>query len=331
MESLDRLDAWLADRGQPAYRARQVRGWLDRGVFEFDSMDDLPRELRRDLASAFRPISLREVVVKEADAGQTTKVLYELEGGYTVEAVLMRYPGRATLCISSQVGCPIGCPFCATGLGPFGRNLESHEIVDQALDADRRLRLEGRRLTHVVFMGMGEPLANYEAVVRSIRNLGISPRRVTVSTSGLVPRIELLAGEGLPVTLAISLHAARDELRDVLVPVNRKYPLEAVLAAADGFARRTGRRVSYEWVLLAGVNDTERDAAELGGILRGRLAHVNLIPFNPVDGTPYRAPEPRAIRRFARQVREQGLNVTVRDTRGQEADAACGQLRARYT
>jgi 23S rRNA (adenine2503-C2)-methyltransferase len=328
---IEQLESWLQERGEPPYRAKQVRGWLDRGVFEFAAMDDLPRALREQLQQTFRPISLREVVVKEADGGQTTKVLYELEGGFTVEAVVMRYPRRATLCISSQVGCPIGCPFCATGQGPFGRNLKSHEIVEQALDAERRLQLEGRHLTHVVFMGMGEPLANYDAVVASIRDLNLSPRRVTVSTSGLVPRIEKLADEGLPVTLAISLHAARDELRDVLVPINRKYPLATVVGAADAFGTRTGRRVSYEWVLLAGVNDTERDAAELGLLLRGKLAHVNLIPFNPVDGTPYAAPGPRDIRRFARQVREQGLNVTVRDTRGRDADAACGQLRARFT
>jgi 23S rRNA (adenine2503-C2)-methyltransferase len=326
---LDQLESWLASRGEPAYRARQVRGWLRRGVFEFARMDDLPLGLREQLASAFRPLSLREAAVREADDGLTTKVLYALEGGHTVEAVIMRYPRRNTLCISSQVGCPIGCPFCATGQGPFGRNLRAHEIVEQALDAERRLRGEGRRLTHVVFMGMGEPLANYDAVVSSIRQLPLSPRRVTVSTSGLVPRIESLAGEGLPVTLAISLHAARDELRDELVPINRKYPLESVVGAADDFGRRSGRRVSYEWVVLAGVNDSERDAAELGALLRGRLAHVNLIPFNPVDDTPYRAPEPGVLRRFARQVRDQGLNVTVRDTRGREADAACGQLRAR--
>lgn len=328
---IDQLDSWLAERGEPAYRVKQVRGWLDRGVFDFGEMNDLPRELREQLAATFRPISLREIVAREADGGLTTKVLYELDGGFTVEAVIMRYPARATLCISSQVGCPIGCPFCATGQGPFGRNLKSHEIVEQALDAERRLRAEGRHLTHVVFMGMGEPLANYDAVVRSIRDFPMSPRRVTVSTSGLVDRIGRLAGEGLPVTLAISLHAARDELRDELVPINRKHPLAEVVAAADDFTLRTGRRVSYEWVLLAGVNDTERDAVELGALLRGRPVHVNLIPFNPVDGTPYRAPEPREIRRFARQVRDQGLNVTVRDTRGREADAACGQLRARYT
>ena len=329
------LAAWLAERGQPAYRGRQVRAWVARGAPSFEAMHDLPRALREQLASAFRLSSLEEVTTSEVAADGTTKVLYGLEGGYTVEAVLMRYPRRSTLCISSQVGCPIGCPFCATGQGRFGRNLRAHEIVDQALDANRRLLAEGRRLTHVVFMGMGEPLANYDAVLAAVRaiadpdGLGISPRRITISTSGLVPRMERLAGEGLPFTLAISLHAARDELRDVLVPINRRYPLEQVVRAARDFAEQTGRRVSYEWVLLAGVNDTERDARELGELLDRRLAHVNLIPFNPVEDTPYRAPSASEVRRFAAQVAATGLNVTVRDTKGRSGDAACGQLRAR--
>ena len=329
------LAAWLAERGQPAYRARQVRAWVARGAASFAEMNDLPRALREQLEAAFRISSLEEVTTSEVAADGTTKVLYRLDGGYTVEAVIMRYPRRSTLCISSQVGCPIGCPFCATGQGRFGRNLQAHEIVDQALDANRRLLAEGRRLTHVVFMGMGEPLANYDAVLAAVRALaapdllGISPRRITISTSGLVPRMERLAGEGLPFTLAISLHAARDELRDVLVPINRRYPLAEVLRAARDFAEQTGRRVSYEYVLLAGVNDTERDAHELGELLDRRLAHVNLIPFNPVPGTPYRAPSPADVRRFAAQVAATGLNVTVRDTKGRSGDAACGQLRQR--
>jgi 23S rRNA (adenine2503-C2)-methyltransferase len=247
----------------------------------------------------------------------------------------MRYTARSTLCISSQAGCPIGCPFCATGKFPFGRNLKSYEIVEQAVDAARVLAAEGKRLSHVVFMGMGEPMANYAAVVDSVRRmsdpelLGISPRRIVISTSGIIPRIEQLADESLAVTLAISLHAARDELRDVLVPINRKYPVDNLVGAAQAYAVKTGRRVSYEWVMLAGVNDTERDAKELGRLLRRKLAHVNLIPFNPVEDTPYRAPDRSAIRRFKELVEGQGLTVTVRDTRGREADAACGQLHER--
>jgi len=329
------LAAWLAAAGQPAYRARQVRGWLGRGARSFDDMLDLPAGLRSALEGSFRLTTLKPVLASEADTGQTTKVLYELDGGYTVEAVTMRYPARTTLCISSQVGCPIGCPFCATGQGPFGRNLQAHEIAEQAIDAAARLALEGRRLSHVVFMGMGEPMANYRAVVESVRLisdpdlLGISPRRIVVSTSGLVPRIEQLAGEQLPVTLAISLHAARDELRDVLVPINRKYPLAELIPAAAGYARGTGRRVSYEWVVLGGVNDTAHDADELVALLDPYLSHVNLIPFNPVDETPYQAPSRNALRAFADRIKAGGLNVTIRDNRGREADAACGQLRAR--
>ena len=246
----EQLRSWLAERGQPAFRARQVRGWIGRGVSSFEEMHDLPAGLRSELAGAYRVSSLEAVVESVANRGLTTKLLYRLDGGYTVEAVTMRYPKRTTLCISSQVGCPIGCPFCATGQGPFGRNLRAHEILDQALDAARRLGPEGRRLSHVVFMGMGEPMANYAAVVESVRLiadealLGISPRRVVVSTAGLVPRIAQLAEEKLPVTLAISLHAARDELRDELVPINRRHPLAELVPAARDFARQTGRRVS---------------------------------------------------------------------------------------
>ncbi len=329
------LDAWFGVQGEPAFRRRQVMGQVARGASSFGAMDDLPKPLRARLDEAFRITSLRPVAASEADTGQTTKTLFELDGGHTVEAVVMRYTDRSTLCISSQAGCPVGCPFCATGKFQFGRNLHAHEIEEQAIDAARRLSAEGRRLSHVVFMGMGEPFVNYVAVIESVRHmadpdrLGISPRRIVLSTSGVIPRIEQLAAEKLPVTLAISLHAARDELRDVLVPINRKYPVATLVGAAEGYAKSSGRRVSYEWVMLAGVNDTERDAKELGRLLKRKLAHVNLIPFNPVDGTPYEAPSMEGIRRFRDLVAAEGLNVTVRDTRGREADAACGQLHER--
>jgi len=329
------LEAWFAAQAAPAYRRRQVWAWLAHGASGFAEMHDVPKPLRQALERDFRATSLRSIAASEADHGLTTKTLYELDGGHSVEAVVMRYADRSTLCISSQAGCPIGCPFCATGRFPFGRNLKAHEILEQAVDAQRLLAGEGRRLSHVVFMGMGEPMANYRAVVDAVRRLadpelfGISPRRIVVSTSGLIPRIEQLGEEKLPVTLAISLHAARDELRDELVPINRKYRLRPLVDAAQSYGERTGRRVSYEWVLLAGVNDTERDAGELGALLKGRLAHVNLIPFNPVDGTQYRAPDRASIRGFKEMVEARGLNVTVRDTRGREADAACGQLHER--
>jgi len=329
------LDAWLTEHGAPAFRRKQVWGWLARGATSFDAMRELPKPLRVAMEGDFRATSLRPIAVAQADDGLTTKTLFELDGGHSVEAVVMRYADRSTLCISTQAGCPIGCPFCATGKFPFGRNLKAYEIVEQAVDAQRVLAAEGRRLSHVVFMGMGEPMANYRAVVDSVRRLadpellGISPRRIVVSTSGLIPRIEQLAEEKIPVTLAISLHAARDELRDVLVPINRKYPVRDLVDAAQAYGARSGRRVSYEWVMLAGVNDTERDAKELGALLKRKLAHVNLIPFNPVDDTPYHAPDRASIRAFKLMVEAQGLNVTVRDTRGREAEAACGQLHER--
>jgi 23S rRNA (adenine2503-C2)-methyltransferase len=328
------LEAWLAGHDAPAYRRKQVWTWLARGA-RFTGMRDVPKPLREELERDFRVTSLRPIAVSQADRGLTTKTLYELDGGHSVEAVVMRYAERSTLCISSQAGCPIGCPFCATGKFPFGRNLKAHEIVEQAVDAARLLSGEGRRLSHIVFMGMGEPMANYRSVLESVRRLSdpdllaISPRRIVVSTSGLIPRIEELANERIPVTLAISLHAARDELRDVLVPINRKYPVRELVDAAQGYAEKSGRRVSYEWVMLAGVNDTEQDARELGTLLKRKLAHVNLIPFNPVEGTPYRAPDRASIRHFKEMVQAQGLNVTLRDTRGREADAACGQLHER--
>jgi 23S rRNA (adenine2503-C2)-methyltransferase len=333
--SAPELEGWLAERGEQAYRRKQVWAWLARGVADFEAMRDVPASLRTALASEFRATSLKPVAVSQADRGLTTKTLFELDGGHSVEAVVMRYPDRSTLCISSQAGCPIGCPFCATGKFPFGRNLKAHEIVEQALEAERILAKEDRRLSHVVFMGMGEPMANYRAIVESVRRfadpelLGISPRRIVVSTSGLIPRIAQLAEEKIPVTLAISLHAARDELRDVLVPINRKFPVHELVDAAQAYAEKTGRRVSYEWVMLAGVNDTGRDAKELGSLLKRKLAHVNLIPFNPVEDTPYHAPDRASIRAFKEMVEAEGLNVTVRDTRGREADAACGQLHER--
>jgi 23S rRNA (adenine2503-C2)-methyltransferase len=329
------LEGWLAEHDAPAYRRKQVWSWLARGVTGFEQMHDLPKSLRVALGEDLAVTSLKPIATSVADRGLTTKTLYELDGGHSVEAVVMRYAERTTLCISSQAGCPIGCPFCATGKFPFGRNLKAHEIVEQALDAERLLAAEGRRLSHVVFMGMGEPMANYQAVVDSVRLLadpdllGISPRRIVVSTSGLIPRIAQLGDEKIPVTLAISLHAARDELRDVLVPINRKYPVHDLVDAAQAYGSRTGRRVSYEWVMLAGVNDTARDAKELGALLKAKLAHVNLIPFNPVDDTPFHAPDRTSIRAFKEMVQAQGLNVTLRDTRGREADAACGQLHER--
>src|SRR3982074_757603 len=334
-QSQAELEVWLVANETPVHRQPQLWSWLARGASSFQAMHDVPKPLRTALERDCRITSLRPVGLSQADRALTTKTLFELDGGHSVEAVVMRYAERSTLCISSQAGCPIGCTFCATGKFPFGRNLKAHEIVEQAVDAAGVLAREGRRLSHVVFMGMGEPMANYKAVIESVRRLadpemlGISLRRIVVSTSGLIPRIEELGEEGLPVTLAISLHAARDELRDVLVPINRKYPVRDLVNAAQAFAHKARRRVSYEWVMLAGINDTRRDAQELGALLKKKLAHVNLIPFNPVDDTPYQGPDRASIKAFKEMIEAQGLNVTVRDTRGREADAACGQLHER--
>jgi 23S rRNA (adenine2503-C2)-methyltransferase len=237
--------------------------------------------------------------------------------------------------VSSQVGCPIGCSFCATGRSGFDRNLTEAEIVDQFLQASRDLKQEQRSLTNVVFMGMGEPMNNYQAVVAAIRRwaasetLNFSPRRVTVSTIGLVPFIERLSAEGLPVNLAISLHAPDDELRSSLIPVNRKYPIDAIIAAARNHSARTGRRTSYEYVLLEGVNDSREHASRLSALVNHRLSHVNLIPMNPIEGSALAPPSKARALAFQSVLLAAGISTTIRATRGLDIDAACGQLRAR--
>jgi 23S rRNA (adenine2503-C2)-methyltransferase len=274
------------------------------------------------------------------DEGATRKTVWRLFDGATVESVLMRYPGRVTMCVSSQAGCGMNCPFCATGQAGLTRNLSTAEIVEQVAAGARALRrgeLGGpARVSNVVFMGMGEPLANYNAVLRAVRRLtdpvpdglGISQRNVTVSTVGLVPAIERLTQEGLAVTLAVSLHAPDDELRDTLVPVNTRWKVAEVLAAARGYARRTGRRVSIEYALIRDVNDQAWRADLLGRLLKGQLVHVNLIPLNPTPGSRWTASRPRDEREFVRRLAAHGVPVTVRDTRGREIEGACGQLAA---
>ena len=269
------------------------------------------------------------------------KYLFELRDGRTIETVVMHYDAtprsrpRTTICVSSQVGCPIGCSFCATGRSGFDRNLTEAEIVDQFLQASRDLQREQRLLTNVVFMGMGEPMNNYAAVVGAIRRwaapdtLNFSPRRVTISTIGLVPFIERLSREGLPVNLAISLHAPDDELRSSLIPVNRKYPIAVIVAAARAHSERTGRRTSYEYVLLEGVNDSREQAARLAALVSHRLSHVNLIPMNPIEGSALAPPSKARAQAFQSVLLAAGISTTIRATRGLDIDAACGQLRAR--
>ena len=278
--------------------------------------------------------------MREADGGLTEKALHRLGDGALIESVLMHYPARPgsrerhTLCISSQAGCAVGCPFCATGELGFGRDLEVAEIVDQVRFASRRLQAEDRRLTNIVFMGMGEPLLNLDRVLAAIealndrRRFGLGARHITVSTSGVVPGIRRLTALGPQFTLAVSLHAARDPLRDVLVPLNRRWPVAEVVAAARDHARTTGRRISYEVTMIGGVNDTDADSDAMVGLLRGDHAHVNLIPMNPVAHTPWTASPMPVIERFAATLRDAGIETTIRRNRGQEIGAACGQLAA---
>ncbi len=317
----------LAD--EPGFRARQVWDGLHRRGLRPEEMTDLPLPLRTRLAEALPP-ALTELACRSADGGATQKWLWRLADGRQVESVLMRYDDRVTVCVSSQAGCAMRCTFCATGQGGFDRHLSTGEIVEQVVRARRAAAPD--RLSNVVFMGMGEPLANYDRVWAAVRQLhgelGLSARHLTLSTVGVVPGIDRLATEDLPVTLAVSLHAANDTLRDELVPLNRRYPLAELAAACRRYVASSGRRLSLEWALIDGVNDRARDAAELVAFARPLRAHVNLIPLNPTPGYPVRGTPPDRVRAFRRRLDDAGVAVTVRDTRGSDIDAACGQLAA---
>ena len=346
----EELAAWLAARGEPAYRAGQIlRGVHRPEAGGFADLSDLPSALRQALQDGFRFSTIAASHVLEADRGLTAKAVHELHDGQRIESVLMRTPrrtgrrGRTTICISSQAGCAVGCPFCATGQAGFGRQLTPGEIVDQvlhwhrspwlALGADWR---PGSPSGHynVVFMGMGEPLNNVTSVFAAVRllndpaRLGIGARHNTVSTSGVVPGMDRMIDELPQVNLAISLHAAEDPLRDELVPINRKWPIADVLGAGRRFAAQTGRRVSLEYVMIDGLNDTSDLAEGLARLARGWLSHVNLIPLNPTPGSRWSGSSPERIRAFRSVLAAAGVPVTVRDTRGRQIEAACGQLHA---
>jgi 23S rRNA (adenine2503-C2)-methyltransferase len=295
-------------------------------------MTDLPAPLRLRLREALPP-ALQETSRRSADDGQTVKWLWSLHDGAQVETVLMHYPDRVTVCVSTQAGCAMACQFCATGQAGFQRQLSEGEIVEQVAEAIRAAR--PRRLSNVVFMGMGEPLANYDrvwgAVTRLHGEMGLSARHLTLSTVGVVPGIRRLAGEALPVNLAVSLHAANDAKRDVLVPINRRYPLAVLAEACDQYVQATGRRLSIEWAMIHDVNDQGSDAGELAQFARPLGAHVNLIPLNPTPGYAVRGTSARRVRAFRDQLENLGVNATVRMTRGAEIDAACGQLAAAVT
>ena len=317
--------------GEPRYRVDQVWRGLWTELRAPAEMTNVPEALRVRLDAALPP-ALRPVTERVSEDGLTTKFLWALHDGATIETVLMHYDDRSTVCVSSQAGCAMGCSFCATGQAGYERHLTVGEICEQVIMAARAAR--PRRVSNIVFMGMGEPFANYDAVLGAIGHLhddlGISARRLTVSTVGLVPGIRKLGAERLPVNLAVSLHAANDALRDELVPPNRRYPLAVLAEACAEYFEASHRRISFEWAMIDGVNDRDRDADELGAYASPLRAHVNLIPLNPTPGYPVVGSPSQRVKAFARRLNAAGINTTIRDTRGRDIDGACGQLRATH-
>ncbi len=336
--SLGDLIDWFQSQGQPPMRARQVHRWLiQAGANSFEQMTDLPKGLREKLSESFRPFSTRVVRHLQA-ADHTHKLLLELRDKRLIECVLIQESGRRTGCISTQVGCGMGCVFCASGLNGVDRNLTSGEILEQLL----RLRNipapendEPSRLTHVVVMGMGEPLANLDSLLDTLEiaiakeGLGLSARHITISTVGLPVKIQRLADADKQFHLAVSLHAPNDRLRNQIVPTNDKTGISNILEASEYFFRKTGRQVTYEYVLLGNLNDRPEHARELARLLRGKRAHINLIPFNEVTGLPYERPTQEAQHHFVQILKGGGISVKIRKRKGSEIDAACGQLRRR--
>jgi 23S rRNA (adenine2503-C2)-methyltransferase len=338
------LGDFLAGMGEPRFRARQIWEWIyQRYVGDFEAMSNLPRELRTKLAglATIAPLTLvAEMVSRDRD---TVKTLFQLPDGHTIEAVLMLYDQRRTLCISSQAGCAMGCTFCATAQGGLARNLTAGEIMAQVLYFARYLANPAlppetaverpTTVTNIVLMGMGEPLHNYTNVWNALRRLtsadafGLGARHITLSTVGLVPMIDRMADEGLQIGLAVSLHAPNDELRTQLVPVNKGYPVDDLLAAVRRYVAKTNRRVTFEYALMAGINDSPELAHEMASKLQGILCHVNLIPLNPIPDSPFQPTSDEDTERFAQILRDAGIPATVRLRRGIEINAGCGQLR----
>jgi 23S rRNA (adenine2503-C2)-methyltransferase len=332
----------LTELGHQGFRAAQIsKHYFGHLVEDSAEWTDVPAASREELAKALTPKLLTPVKEQTADGGTTRKTLWRLFDGATVESVLMRYRDRTTMCVSSQAGCGMNCPFCATGQAGLTRNMSTAEIVEQVVAGARTMQrgeVPGGpgRVSNVVFMGMGEPMANYKAVIGAVRRLteptpeglGLSARHITVSTVGLVPAIDKLTEEGIPVTLAVSLHAPDDELRDTLVPVNTRWKVSEVLDSAWRYAAKTKRRVSIEYALIKDINDQAWRADRLGRMLRNKLVHVNLIPLNPTPGSKWTASRPEDEADFVRRLQDWGVPVTVRDTRGRDIDGACGQLAA---
>ena len=319
--------------GEPRYRLDQLWSGLYEQLADPSDITNLPKKLRERL-DADLPLSLDLVTESVSEGGDTVKYLWELDGGSRVETVLMLYPDRATVCVSSQAGCAMACGFCATGQAGFTRHLTVGEIVEQVVRAAQTAKASGRRVSNIVFMGMGEPMANLDrvwgATERIHGDIGLSARHITISTVGIVPGIIALKDLPLPVNLAVSLHAANDELRNEMVPINKRYPIDALLDACAEYLEVKNRRVSFEWAMIDGVNDREQDAKELAELcwkLRPS-AHVNLIPLNPTPGYPTKGTALKKVYAFRDRLEELGANATVRRNRGTDIDAACGQLAA---
>jgi len=332
----EQLGELVASLGEPAYRASQIYGWLYKSLAtDFSQMTNLPKILREELAQRAYIRTLRPLEEVVSSSGLTKKLLFELRDGETIESVLMLYRRRQTVCVSTQVGCAIGCPFCATGQTGFIRNLSAGEILEQVLHFARFLREEGEQLTNVVFMGMGEPLANYDATWQAIERLndpagfGLGSRHITLSTVGIIPGIERLSQETIPIRLAISLHSPDNSLRDRLVPINRKYPLEDLMRACRNYVERTKRRLTFEYVLIDGINDSPWHAQKLADLLEGLPCHINLIPLNPTPDLAFRPSPRRKILAFQAELARSNIPYTFRLGRGLDIRAGCGQLRGK--
>ena len=349
--TVSQLESHVKSMGEPAYRVKQIQKWLYRNMAcSYDEMTDLPKAFRERLAREFRLCSLRDIREIKGQ-NRTVKTAFSLHDGNVIESVLMSHQGssgsrRYTVCISTQVGCPIDCPYCATGQQGFERNLSPGEIVDQVVYLARRLQIKedelgdgmkkgDSKISNIVFMGMGEPLANYDSLWQAIEVLnsqdgfGLGARNMTISTAGLVPQIERLSHQQLQVGLAVSLHASDNVLRDRLVPVNRTYPLEKLIPACREYYRLTGRRPSFQYVLFRGINDSTMQARSLAGLLHGLNCHVNLIAANSTGNHSFKSPSAKDVLAFESELKRLRVNVTVRESRGQDIAAGCGQLSSR--
>ena len=332
--TLPEMTQLFKDMGQPQFRAKQVYTWLHRGAVNYDEMTNLPKALRDTLAEEY-PLQVPKVVRKqESQKDGTIKYLWQLSDGNCVETVLMRYHYGNTVCISTEVGCRMGCAFCASTLGGLVRKLEPYEMLDQVLFTQVD---SGLPVSHIVLMGIGEPLDNFDNVMRflelvnSPEGLNISMRHISLSTCGLVPGIDALAEKKLQLTLSVSLHAPTDQIRDTIMPVNKAYPTEQLLAACRRYYEKTGRRISFEYAMIGGVNDTPEAARTLLKRLKGLPAHMNLIPLNKVEESPLKPSTRQAVQQFQKILEEGGIPATVRRTLGSDIDASCGQLRRKYT